>query len=49
MKFPGIRTEAVKFEFLNNKINIDKFPERFMDRTNVIFSIYSTGYMDNMK
>ena len=36
MKFPGIRTVTLKFEFLNNSINIDKFPKMFMTKTNRI-------------
>ena len=36
MKFPGIRTETLKFELPNNSVNIDKFLKMFMDRTNGI-------------
>jgi len=34
MKFPGIRTGTVKFELMNNPVNIDKYPEMFMGQTN---------------
>ena len=49
MKFPEIRTETVKFELMNNSVNIDKFPKMFMGRTNEILQSELTGCRNILK